>query len=145
MKLTQAMIDYCESQPWDDDMRQDVYVKVMETPETEVNNPWLSRIYTNLCHDEREKNRRRQELIDENIAEVRHLLGMDDIGPDVVDELEAAERLIWKVKDLSPLLRATLYNLLIEGMGPEEIADKEQVKTNVIYKRLHDIKQHVTG
>jgi DNA-directed RNA polymerase specialized sigma24 family protein len=145
MELTQDMIDYCESQPWDDDLRQEVYIKVLEADEADVNHPWLSRLYTNALADQHQVSMRRNELMEGHIDEVRRALGIEDLSADVVEELSAVEEIIWKLKDLSPLLRATLYKMLIEGKNPDEVANDERTTPNVIYKRLHTIKQQLTG
>lgn len=145
MNLTQEMIDYCESQPWDDDMRQEVYVKILEEPSKDVNHAFLSRVYTNVVKNQIRDEARRRELMEGNLDEIRRTLGIDDLSADVVEELSAAEEIIWKVKDLSHLLRATLYKMLIEGKTPDEVANDERTTPNVIYKRLHDIKQQLTG
>jgi DNA-directed RNA polymerase specialized sigma24 family protein len=146
MRLTKEMIDYCESQPWDDDLRQDVYVKVLESAETNpVNNAWLSRIYTNLEHDNRKVQDRRREIERDNSDSVIAALGMQGNSADALDILMCNQEFEVKYKEMSSLLRGTLDSLVDDGMSVAELAEVEDVSENVIYQRVWEIKKALTG
>lgn len=143
MELTQSMIQYCETQPWDADLRQAVYVKVLESPDIEVNNSWLARIYHNLRTNKTSIEKRRKELEVEFEEDIRlHTVGEEHEYPDPLELLIALEEYEDSVKVLSPLLRATL-ELLIRGVPVAVVADREGVAENTIYQRIHQAKINI--
>ena len=144
MVLTNDMVTYCMSQPWDEDIRQDVFVRVLEhegRPE-DVNNAWLSRIYTNLKMNGFTTEKRRKELEQEAVAVLEGLQGKDDVH-DPLEYLEA-EQLIPELGALSPLLYNTLRDYVL-GKTPEEIAEDQGVDANTIYQRIHQAKKEITN
>lgn len=142
MKLTQDVINIVESLP-DEDIRQDVYVKLLEgnLPKPENPRAYIQTLYVNLLRDDRRKEKRRAELTHENARQLRNLVGDDDTG-DPVEYMES-EELSERVAELSPLLMKTLIRHELDGKSVEEIAEEEKVGAGVIYTRLHRARQQL--
>ena len=145
MQLQQWMIDYAEAQPWDNDLRQDLYVKLLEMDDKEINTDYLSRAYTNMNTDKMRVESRRREIEDESIHYICLSLGWSDLVADPMDQMIAHEEISMKLKELSPLLRATLERVVIDGVTPEEMAEEEGTSANVIYQRVHQAKAILRG
>jgi len=145
MELTNELIEFCESQKWDNDIRQDVYDKLLHLDDKylliEDVKSYASTIYKHCVYTAFEKARRRLELLDEHDGQVRTNLGYaKSNSSDPADILVGTADMEAKLKDLSPLLRATLEGV-VRGENPEEQAAKEGVNVNVIYKRIQRIKE----
>ena len=145
MQLQQWMIDYAEAQPWDNDLRQDLYVKLLEMDDKEINTDYLSRAYTNMNTDKMRVESRRREIEDESVHYICLALGWSDLVADPMDQMIAHEEISMKLKELSPLLRATLERVMINGLTPEELAAEEGSKANAIYWRVNRAKQILRG
>lgn len=147
MEIPNDIMEYVEScWRWDDDMRQDVYMKILDLPDgTEINKAWCVKVYENLKEDARKVEARRVELRRDNHALIVSRLGLDSAAdtPEGVLAAEAAATRI--LRELSPLLRATAEQHYMEGMTPEEIADAEGVDSAAIYKRLQRVRDHLKG
>jgi len=140
MRITEEVTVYCEGQPWDDDLRQEVYLKVLEADEFAViSKAWLSRVYTNLKKNHVRDETRRRELREEKHDIIIDMLGTRDVAADPAECLEMEEEAERKYKDLSPLLRQTMLHLLYQTA--EEIAQQEGTSVNVIYQRIHQAKR----
>ena len=137
MKIEQWMIDYAEGQPWDEDKRQDVYVKILEAEDKPINPSYIARMYTNLRidADRVESNRKSLERL--------YWLLFDELTqPDSMDLTVYRETVEERLKLLSPLLRGTA-RMLITGSTIDEIAEREEIDTNAVYQRLHQIRKRL--
>lgn len=147
MDITPHMIKYCEKHFKDDDLRQDLYVKLLEMDEPdEWDDNWLTRMYTNLRIDQRRKEMRRREIL----TEFRDLVassttGHTGVAPDPADVLEHEEEMNQRLEELSDMQLNTLNELYFEGLTPEELAEKEGVARNAIDQRVHNIKKALKG
>ena len=146
MELTTEMIEYCEKQPWDDDDRQDVYVRVLEHEgePSSVNNAWLSRMYTNLRNNRARDDARRREIVGDAQATLAGMVS-DDNTADPLDILMSQEEIENRVSGLSTLLYDTLVSHVVHGATPHELAVRYDVKEEVIYKRLQRARELVKG
>lgn len=146
MELTQDMIDFCESQKWDPDVRQDVYKRVLLSPEKEVHNGWLTTVYNNLYKDSLRADLLHGALEEEFRDMIIRQLGHDNgEGADPLDILMGTEDMHNKLKLLSPLLLQTLIRVFLDGMPVAELAAWEGVEVNVIYQRIHQAKKILEG
>jgi len=145
MELKQAMITYCEAQPWDEDIRQDVYAKILETAETPITEAWLSTVYHNLKKNNLRDERRRAEIRTDNHDAIVNTLGLNDEEADPLDSLMQDEDIQRKLKLLTPLLLQTLIRVFVEGMSPEELAKWESTTANTIYQRIHQTRKLLEG
>jgi len=140
MTLTQKIIDLIDRLSFTEDVRQDLYVKILsmdadKVPEFESDDhlrSWLARIGYNVKMKEvaREASRRGNE---HKAAEA--WLFSDSDNADPLDYLEA-EGVIDKIDDLSQLLRETLAALYIDGDSVADMAAQQNVTEDVIYKRI---------
>lgn len=135
MEVTNKMIEYCEAQPWDDDLRQEVYLKVLEAEEADVNTAWLSRIYTNLFLNTLRDITRRHDLRTDHSEEIVDLMGLGDTDNDPMDRLIAHETVQENLDSLSPLLRDAVQAIAIEGRDVAKFAKEEGVGERAIYLR----------
>lgn len=147
MKLTTDLLDYCEgSLKWDEDLRQEVYVKILEAPDgTVINKGWLVRVYENLRTDKHRQDNNQLRLREENYDAIVQNLALTSPGDDPVDILTASEEIQERLDGLSPLLKTTLEAVVIEGMTPEDVAEEMDTTPNVIYKRIHDARHTLKG
>jgi DNA-directed RNA polymerase specialized sigma24 family protein len=136
MQLTTDMIEYCEAQPWDEDHRQEVYIKVMEYKgePSDVNDAWLSRMYTNHMHNVRRDEARRVEILDGLTGES---LAVADPALDPMEILMAEEALGERTKGMTALMEHTLTKHYIEGKSIAEIAEEEGEDNVTIRVRLN--------
>jgi len=145
MQLTPQMIAFCEKQKWDEDLRQEVYVKVLECDHTETHDGWLSTIYSNLLTDKRRATKLHADLIQAHYDTIVKTLALDGTNADPMDIRDSEQQIEVRLKDLSYLLRATLDLVLIEGYTPEELAEREGTTANVIYQRIHQARKLLKG
>jgi len=145
MQIQPWMIKYAEAQPWDSDLRQDLYIKLMEMDEKTISTDYLSRAYTNMKTDKMRVDGRRREIEDESVEYIVQALGLNDVTADPMDQLMAEEAIAIRLKELSPLLRATLERVVIDGVTPEDMAVEEGTSVNVIYQRVHQAKAILRG
>lgn len=144
MEITQEMIEFAEGQKWDDDVRQDVYVILLEKADgymKKASVPQLmTSIYNLLVLNGFRQDTRRKELVRENIQAIEMFHGTDDVCNPL--EYLDAEALFDRVRTLSPLLKKTFYGYL-DGVTPDQMAEHEKVDVNTIYQRIHAIKQEL--
>jgi len=146
MELTQEMIAHCEKQNWDDDLRQEVYKKVLASPVLNTHVGWLNTIYHNLVADLRRSAKLHGELKEEYQHQIANNLGHNNgEGVDPLEGILMEEGLRAKLKLLSPLLLQTLIWINIDGLSVEDIAVAEGVEPNVIYQRIHQAKKILQG
>lgn len=142
MNLTTEQIAYLYDQPWDDDVRQDVIVKMLEYEgEVEHFMTWASTVYRNELDSQRTKAARRIELAMERVNDLHQLHGQDDVD-DPIQYVEM-ELMYQRVDDLSPLLAQTMELLLVEGLNPQEVADKLGLEPNTVYQRIWQAKKEI--
>jgi len=145
MQLTPQMIAFCEKQKWDEDLRQEVYVKVLECDVAATHDGWLSTIYSNLLTDKRRATKLHADLIQAHYDTIVKTLALDGTNADPMDIRDSEQQIEVRLKDLSYLLRATLDLVLIEGYTPEELAEREGTTANVIYQRIHQARKLLKG
>lgn len=138
MDIPQDILDYCEScYKWDEDMRQEVYLKILELPPgTEINKGWCVAVYNNLNASDKRMEHRHKELERENADAIRAVFYEDNQAADPADVIEASEALSSRFADLSPLVRRTLEQYYVEGLTVEDIAALEWVDEEAIRKRI---------
>lgn len=143
MQLTQEVIDYIEKRPWDEDYKQDVYVRLLEY-ETPIKDPFafIETTYKNVVTDEYRHAAVRKELEQEMSERLKELVGQDD-SSDPREYLEA-ETILKTAGKLSDVLARTLDHIL-EGWTPAEMAVEDGVEVNVIYQRIWQLKQWLKG
>jgi DNA-directed RNA polymerase specialized sigma24 family protein len=142
MQITPEIITWVEQAGPDADLRQEVYVKVLEAAdEQEVTAAWIGLVYHHLMLDEKRREKRQSDLRQDNAEQIRQNFGWEGQAADPLEEYMAQHDMQVKLKDLSDMQRRTLNYLVIEGLAPEKIALAEKTTANVIYKRLYDIKK----
>ena len=145
MKITEEMIAFAEGQKWSDDIRQDVYVALLEKDEGYMGEVPVEQLVTAIYNfrtiDTLRKDARRRELLLKNLSTIEGLHGSDDCH----DPLEylAAEEVFDKIDALSPLLRSTLTRY-VEGADVSDIAASDGVDVNTVYQRVWKAKQEIT-
>ena len=146
MDITQEMRDFAEAQKWDEDMKQDMYVKLLEQPEGYMDGVSVKKLMTTVYNrnviDSGAKEARRRELVLENVQAIEGLHGTDDTC-DPIEHLTADE-LLERIESLSPLLYNT-FRCYVEGTPIQKIADDYGVDSNTIYQRIHAIKQEISN
>ena len=145
MELQPWMIEYVEAHAWDEDLKQDIYVKLLELEDKEIDTNYLSRMYSNARLDERRIEARRREIEVESVDYITSALGLVDEGCDPMDLMIAEQEVARKLKELSPILRVTLERVVIDGAEPEDVAVEEGTSVNVIYQRVHQAKTILRG
>lgn len=138
MQLTAEVIEAVDSLTQDEDVRQDVYVKLLELenpPElknkTELRK-WIATVCFHHKVDTIKAEARRQD-IEETGGSTLQVSDADTADP---MEYLTAEELVTKIDDLSPLLYDTLSGVYIDGLTPAELAKDQDVTEDVIYKRI---------
>jgi DNA-directed RNA polymerase specialized sigma24 family protein len=149
MQIPQDILRYIEKQwKWDEDVKQDVLVEIIELPEgTTVNKSWCISRYESRRIDNIRQNENRARLNEEHAGEIMENFGVfeDKTEEDILDYLSAYNEIQTRLQELSPLLRETVEGIVLEGKTPEQIAEAEGTTANVIYKRIHDAKQILQG
>jgi DNA-directed RNA polymerase specialized sigma24 family protein len=144
MKITQEMIEFAEAQKWDEDLKQDMYVKLLEQPDDYMEGvgveSLMTQVYNRNVIDGARKEARRKELVQENVQAIEALHGTDDIHDPI--EYLAVDNLFSRMHCLSPLLYNTLQDY-VYGASIQEIAEKNNVDANTIYQRIHAIKKEL--
>jgi len=145
MEITREMISFIEKQSWEEDLKQTVYLKILEATPVPVHHGWIVSLYRNAWLDDMRKSTRQKEILEENVGAVAENLGMRDTTSDPYDVLEAAEELHSRAESLSPLYAYTMVRLFFDGLTPEELAAEEGVDRNAIDQRVHNIKKALKG
>lgn len=152
-ELTQEMMDIVEDLKIDEDLKQDLYLEILESdrePKDFSSKKHLKAYvlsyygYLRANRQKVEANRRR--ILAENEETVRDTYtGNSNEADDPYDILAAADGVEDRLDGLSPLLRTTLESVVLDGRTPEEVAAVEGTTANVIYKRIHDAKRILQG
>ena len=128
-------IESCYS--WDEDLKQDLIVKILELPEDyEINKGWCVRAYNNMLQNRARDNARRRELLQHNEDTVRGNFYDDNQAADPSEVLSAIEEMDDRMDQLSPLVKKTMIMHYVDGLTVEDIAGKEWVEPKAIYERL---------
>ena len=150
MEITQKVMDVVEAQKgWSDDIRQDLYVRMLEGEDIEFldDNHLLRTVnayYANMLKSGVRRDIRRKELMDE-FADTIILNTAPDQGDDPLDILSAEEEVGDRIDSLSPLLYDTLVAVAVDGLTAEQIAEADEVSPNTVYQRLWEAKKIVKG
>ena len=138
MELRQDIIDYCERQwSWDDDVRQDLYVKILEIEEPiEINYGWCVEVYNNMVKNNIRDEQNRARLREDNYDEIVKNLGLLNEPDDPQYEAEVDEDIVIKLNGLSAALRDTLIQYYVEGRSPEAIAALGNENVEAVRKRI---------
>lgn len=151
MEITDRIIAYVEKQKWDEDAKQDLYVQILENDEP-VDTPSKSLAqlqlelrtrYWNLLRNAMFVERNRKRILDERAGTIRSVLGLKGESPDPADVLEAQSEIEGKLRDLSPLLRATLEQVVLGDSSVEEFAESEGISPNTVYQRVWEAKKQI--
>lgn len=145
MEIPQWMVAYMEEKSWDDDIRQDMYVRLLEMDDKQINKTYLCLMYSSLVANKASVDNRRAEIVQDNVNAIRSALGMDAEAADPMDVLELEEELSSALVGLSPVLFETLERAIINGESPEDLAEEEGVEPNTIYQRVWKVKQQLRG
>ena len=150
MELTKTIVEYIEKTVKDDDIKQDLYTKLLEkeqppafeTPELERNyiSVWIgNKIFTNK---KTAQNRARLEA--ENEDTIRNLYGYNDVADDPLDILivdEATDRLL---SDLSELEK-DIYGRVQNGLSYEMIGEELGMTYKAVQVTMSRIKGKFYG
>jgi len=152
MELTTRTINMAESLNWDDDLRQDVYVKWLEADDRPLDidtdsklKAYLQEFYFNVKRGSDSKEKRRREIEQESVEAITRELGLADDADDPMEVLIAEEGIYDILKDMSPLIRGTFERVIVEGDSVEAEAEREKVSANTIYQRVWEAKQTLKG
>jgi len=151
-ELTPEIIAVVEELNWDADLKQDFYVQMLEGkgPQNGFGSDahirsFANAFYANLRKNKVKVEKRRREIETESVDYITSALGLVDEGCDPMDQMIAEEEITSKLKELSPLLRATLERVVIGGERPEDLAVEEGTSANVIYQRVHKAREILRG
>lgn len=148
MKLTEEMILFAESKQWDDDLRQDLYEQILEMDDEPVDNveAFMSVRYRNLQHNSYYKKNNRDQLLNDNMEEVKNWLTHgDDCHADPMEIYQAWEDMTRRLAELTDVLQGTIVKVYMEGKTPQEVAIEEGEDSNTIYARVHRAKKQLQG
>jgi hypothetical protein len=147
MELTSDLMDIVENTNWDDDGRQDFYIKWLEKEgsmsfdsKSDLKRYIMAFYKNGMMHRARtETNRRRIEK--ENQEAITRELGLDGQAADPCDLLMIGEEYEDIVTQLSPLIRRAYESVVINGESVEDVAVGGRTTPNVIYQRVHEAKR----
>lgn len=148
-ELPIKVVEYCEAQAWDEDSRQDFYLRWLEADDMEIPefvdeqhlHGYCNAVYANMQRNTRAKELNRKSLEIAHADKIREVFGWTGHVMDVEELMILREEVKDKLKELSTLLRRTLEEVIIHGTSPEELAKAEGTDVNAIYKRIHDAKK----
>ena len=146
MELSKTLISIIEKHSLPEDLKQDLYVQLLETDDVEFEEPedvfrFVNAYLHNLRKNSAKVEANRERLRVENEETIRENIHPGAYADDPLDELIAVEEFDNKLDALSPLLRRTAEDLLLEGMTPEQLAESEGTTANVVYQRIFRIKE----
>ena len=148
-ELTSSVMDIVESSKWDDDTKQDFYVRWLELedmPEfVELSHlrGYCQQVYNNLHRNELRKKRNRQRIEQESKDEIIRELGLDGQSADPRDLLMAQEEYEDILKHMSPLIRAAYTGVVLNGEDVGSVAEAGRTTPNVIYQRVWEAKKQI--
>lgn len=130
-----------------EDMVHETFANLLEKGVLELRSDtaktYVFKAILNTCLSLMSKDSRRAELAEQNEEKIEQLCRAKETHLDPAAELSAQRALTAKLQYLTPLLRQTFVDLVYEGYTPEELAKKQDVKPNVIYQRLHQLKKQL--
>lgn len=131
-----------------EDIIQDTVVELLEEGKVPTNpdrvKEYVFSALKNNARDYMKKEDRRAELLRDNREAV--LMGFpQEQGDSPEAVVEAEESLEKKLKELSPLLRATLERTAIDGVTPEELAEEEGSDVKAVYERIRVARNILRG
>jgi DNA-directed RNA polymerase specialized sigma24 family protein len=141
-------ISMIEALPLDQDMRQDLYVSLLELdelPAFENDNRAQAYFVISARHIRANNtwkltNRKRLEGRAADIME--GWVGNDNNDP--FDYL-TAEDMVRRVGGLSDILYNTVYYIYIDGLTPDEVAEANGENVDAVYKRIERAKKFIQG
>lgn len=147
MEITEDVMSIAENANWDEDVKQEFYLKWLEKDSavTFVGKSDLKRymhqFYSNMRRRETEKTMRRQSIEQDNSEAITRELGLDGQAADPCDLLMIGEEYEDIVTQLSPLIRRAYESVVINGESVEDVAVGGRTTPNVIYQRVHEAKR----
>ena len=147
MEIPQDLLQYCEScYKWDDDRRQEVYVKILELEDgTEINKGWCVEVYQNLASNTRRDEENRTQLRADNYDAIVRNLGLAGQADDPSGILESDDEILTKLDSLSAVLRDTLIEYYVEGRSPEDVAEANNENVEAVRKRITRARNQLKG
>lgn len=145
MNVSDSLFKFIESRPWDEDDKQELYIRVLEYngPEIRNTNAWISVMYYRMLANRKNTEVRRREILTEAASTIEGLIGEDE-NQDPYDYL-VAEEVLTRHKKLSPVLSDTIEEIYIKGKTPEELATEQEESSATIYKRIERAKKALAG
>ena len=148
MTITEDMTRIAYKKKWDLDILQELWCRLIETPEpnppVEKMENWLTTRYHHLRLNLIRNTQRREELLRTEYESVSGLVTEDDSALDPLEILIADEEINRRMDGLSDALAATLASHL-KGRTTEELALEFKTTTDVMYKRLQRAKEEIKG
>jgi len=147
MEIPTEIMKYCQScYKWDDDLRQDVYMKIMELPEgTEVNKAWCLTVYRHLWTNRNFIEGNRARLREENYDLIVNNLALDKAADDPADTAESEDTILKHLDSLSAALQDTMIQFYFEGRSAEEIAETNNENVEAVRKRITRARKQLKG
>lgn len=147
MQIPQEILTYIEKQwKWDEDLKQDLIVDLLELPEdAQVNKSWCVTWYNRHKVNESVKQNNRKRLEEENVDAILAFCHPNSRSDDPMDLLIAHEEMDERFDGLSPLLYDTLEAIELEGRTPEEIAAENGESVEAVYKRAQRARKILQG
>lgn len=150
--ITEQIIAIVTRMKGDEDIKQDLYVKILERENELVfiddnhARNFLSLMYYHLWHNKKWVEDNRARLREENEDTIRALYtNNQETIHNPLNVLMSQQEIVGKLKHLSPLLRQTLEKLSIMGHSAERIAKEEGTSPNVVYQRIHQARKLLEG
>jgi len=137
MNIPTRIVLFCEDQgQWDDDIRQELYVKMLEMDDFDITKRWCITTYNNIRMNTSRNEANRARLREDNYDEIVKNLGLDGVeaGPEGTTDAESS--ILIHFNSLSALLRETLIEHYIEGRAPEEMALAHGENVEAVRKRI---------
>ena len=146
MEIPKWMTHYIEGQKhWDDDIRQEVYLKLLEMEQKDINKAYIQSIYLTKRQNTYNSETRRRELEEEHTDQIRRNFGLDGESPDPSDLFTGISELHERLSTLSALMRETVERVVLGDEDPNVLAEEEGVPTNTIHQRVWQAKKQLRG
>ena len=142
-ELTQQVIDAVEGLRFPEDIKQEFYLRWLESPEPEA--PFTSvhhitgfctSYMNNMLKNQRKVDTNRKRIERENSDAIKAVFYEDNQAADPAEIVEAQATMSARLDQLSPLVRRTLEQYYVEGLTVEDIAALEWVDEEAIRKRI---------
>lgn len=138
MELTPEVIKYVEKLRMDDDMKQELYLHLLEYEvEVETGFPkYVYEVHKNLRNNTRWKEGNRRRLEQENEDIIRDTFYADNQAADPAEILEMEEDMQTRLGGLSDLLQERMEQHYVDGLTINEMAELSGDSPDAIYKQL---------